>query len=258
MPENQEVHGGSNKMMVDKVLGFKRELGFGIVIIIAGLLLYMLLSYLQERAELKAWSKIFVAQFDAQTGTKPESELLEKVITECRGAHALFYAQMLRYGELGVENNPVALEAAQKTCEQFLAEFPSHPMAGQVRVDYGTILANSGKYDLARTQYELIAKSGPEYLRRDASLFQALCYEKEGKAQEALDIYTRITTDLEALNYGDVAVDYAAFAKALLQQKQTAAIKAATAAAEATPTKVATPAATREASAASSAENAAK
>lgn len=222
MPEHQgvQIPEEQQEKIVDKVLAQKKQIGLGLAVVVIGLLLYLIISYLQERADRKAWTDIFTAQFTAQRENKPEAALLEKVITECKGAQALFYAQMIRYGDLGASMDSTNLVAAGATCEEFLAQFPKHPLADQVRVDYGTILANLGKFAEASEQYAKVAQDGPEYLRGDAALFQAICLEKTGKEQEALTLYERITSPSNASFYGDIANEYAAYAKAMLIQKQ--------------------------------------
>ncbi len=228
MPEQHEnIAHELQVKLVDKVLVFKREIGIGLVAIMLGLVLYLIVTYLQERSDNKAWAAIFAAQYTAQVEGKPEAALLDKVIADCSGARALFYARMLQYGDNAITGSPESLKSAQASCEAFLKDYPSHAFAGQVRVDYGSILANQGKYDLARAQYAQVAKQGPDYMRGEASLFEALCLEKEGKLQEALDAYGKIINGSGTLYMNDIIVDYASFAKTLLLQKQAPAAPAA-------------------------------
>ena len=255
MPEqHNEVAHGVEVKLVDRVLAFKRQIGVALVALLVALVAYLIIDYMQQKADQKAWTSIFAAQYSAQIENKPEAQLLETVITECSGARALFYARMLQYGDLALIGSPESLKSAQEACEAFLKDYPSHPFAGQVRVDYGSILANQGKTDLARAQYAQVAKNGPDYVRVEAALFEALCLEKEGKLQEALDAYGKIINNPSPLYMNDIIVDYASFAKANLLQKQTAAatpaatpaapaMAPAAAAADAKPAAAVTPAA---------------
>ena len=225
MPDDTQQQGAEagvpgHSPMVEKILSLKKELIFAGVIIGAAMILYAIISTSQEKADREAWRSIFVAGYNARRNQTSLPDGLEKVMEECKGARALFYAQMLSYADLGESVDAADLERAAGICRAFLADYPSHPFAAQVRVDYATLLGNLGKHEEALAQYQRVGEGGPDYLRGEAQLFAALTLQKLGREAEALDMLSRLEGDGGAKYIGNI-VEFAAFSRAQILQKQT-------------------------------------
>ncbi len=246
MPEdavNQDVH----HPIVKQLAGYKKEIIIATVAVFVLLVLYAVISSSQKAAEQKAWEDIFVATYTAQVQKKPLAQELEKAIKENEGASAIFYAQMLQGSALGADlSKKEDLEKAAAAYESFVKKFPESKFIGQVRVDYGTVLANLGKYDDARTQYRFVIDNGPAYMEGEALLYSALTLEKEGKTKEAIAAYSKVVEANSQTILGTIT-EYATFARArLLKSDAAVAVESAATAKPATPAEPTAPAKVEE------------
>ena len=225
MPDDMQQQGAEagvsgHSPMVEKILSLKKELAFAGIIVGAAIILYAVITSSQEKADRAAWRDTFVASYEARRNQTSLPDGLEKVMAECKGARALFYTQMLSYADLGQSADTDDLERAAGLCRAFLADYPTHPFAGQVRVDYATVLGNLGKHEEALAQYQQVRTSGPDYMKGEAQLFAALTLQKLDREAEALDILSRLEGDGGTKYMGNI-VEFAAFARAQILQKQT-------------------------------------
>ncbi|GHS92366.1 hypothetical protein FACS1894139_06390 [Planctomycetales bacterium] len=175
--------------------------------------LYGLVNHWQTAAETRAWQQIFAADFAARQTPNQAATALSKIMPEIATAHARFYAYMLEQSRLSAGDDRGDWELAATAAQNFLDQFPRSPWAAQVRFDYAGILANLGKYAEAAGAYLTVAQTRDRF-RDEALWFAALCNERAGKTNEALDGYARIA--------GDAQNGYAAlanFARLRLEQK---------------------------------------
>ena len=225
MPDDMQQQGAGagesgHSPVVEKIISLRKELIFAGIIVGAAIILYAIISSSQEKADREAWRGIFIAGYNARRNQTSLPDGLAKVMEECKGARALFYAQMLSYADLGESADTDDLERAAGICRAFLADFPAHPFAGQVRVDYATLLGNLGRHDEALALYQQVGTGGPDYLRGEAQLFAALSLQRLGREAEALDVLSRLEGDGGARYIGNI-VEFAAFARAQIIQRQT-------------------------------------
>ena len=108
----------------------------------------------------------------------------------------------LRLGESRREENAKGaqedFERAANAAEQFLADFPSHPLAPLAHYDAGRARLALGEYERAARHFEGAAQSRIRFLAVLAQLDGALCYQKLGRLDDARRLYETLRDDQTA------------------------------------------------------------
>lgn len=196
-----------------------------IFLVVAALLvggsLFGYMRYLERKVNEEAWQAFYTAEVRNRRSENPvvEAKALREAADATRSP-AAFYALMRQIAVQGSTYDADDMRAAVEAGEAFLARFPRHTFAPQVRLDTGTLLLNLGRYAEARTQFETVLKSEATYLHEDAEFYLAQTHAREDNTAEASRIYSRMS------RWDDATVspqtrDLAVFANLLLQEGTT-------------------------------------
>lgn len=97
------------------------------------------------------------------------------------------------------------LEKAAQAAEQFVADFPDHPLVALAHYEAGKARLDLAQYEGAADHFEQARKSPIAFLAALARLHEGRCYEKLGRLDKARQAYEAVRDDKMAAWCADQA-----------------------------------------------------
>jgi tetratricopeptide (TPR) repeat protein len=168
----------------------KKQVAWGVTgVAVAGAVVGMVIWSQQEKevSAGQALSSALVARTYSRTDS-PEAML--KVASTYAGTSAGAQAILLGAGELFATGKPAE---AQKQFEQFLRQYPAHPLAAQANLGLAASFAAEGKLEEAANAYKNVVDRFPNANTAPQARFAlAGVYEAQGKFEPAARLFEEV------------------------------------------------------------------